>query len=101
MGQWNCTKAKAARNINVESVPDEIIDDASAAQKFVGAGNMLRIEGTAAGYVMFQVSGDTTAAGAATKNTLKTAVGFIFVVVPEGLDYIRTSAAMRIEITKD
>ena len=101
MGMYNNPKAKAHKEMSVLVVPDSVIADATTAVK-VGKGNLCRIKGTAGGFVAF---GDDEAAlnagvvDAARKETLETEDGY-FIVAASG-EYIRTSAAMRIEVTKD
>lgn len=101
MGTKYNPKAKADKELSVLVVPDSIIADASSNQFEVGAKNLVRVKGTAGGFVMFQKKGSTTIPSAVTKDTMETEAGFFIVAVPEGLDYIRTSAAMRIEVIKD
>ena len=99
MGQYNNGRAKAGKNLELEVVPNSIVADASAAQFFVGKGNICRINGTAGGFAMFQDEGDTTVPSSSTEETIQTELGFFKIVATK--DYIRTSALMRIEITKD
>lgn len=99
MGMYNNPKAKAGKELSVLVVPDSIIADASAGQIFVGKGNLCRIKGTAGGFVMFQKKGSSTIPSVATKDTIETEAGFFIIAASE--DYVRTSAAMRVEITKD
>lgn len=99
MGQYNNGRAKAHKELQVLVVPENIVADASGSQQFVGKGNICRIKGTAGGFVMFQDEGETAAPSALTAETLETEDGYF--VVAASKDYIRTSAAMRIEITQD
>jgi hypothetical protein len=97
MGQKYNPRAKADKHMKVIAVPQEIIADASTAKR-VGKGNLCRIEGTAGGFVKF---GDDSVEvpSASTKETIKTESGFFYVVATD--DFIRTSAAMRIEVIND
>lgn len=98
MGQYYNPKAKANKDLEVLVIPDgKPIADATTAQK-VGKGNLCRIKGTAGGFVIF---GDENVVipTVLTKDTMETEAGFFIVSAPD--DYIRTSAAMRIEIIKD
>lgn len=99
MGQYNNSRAKAGKQLEVLAVPNRVIADASAAQQKVGKGNLCRIKGAADEFVMFQDEGDTTAPDATTKETLETEAGYFVVAATK--DYIRTSAAMRIEVIGD
>jgi len=99
MGQYTSPRAKAGKELQVLVVPEDLVADASVTQQRVGKGNLCRIEGTAGGFVMFQDEGDATAASISTKETLKTELGFFVVISTK--DFIRTSALMRIEVTKD
>ena len=98
MGSLYSPRAKANKQVKVLSVPN-IVGDASATPLEVGKGNLCRIEGTAGGFVRFAKEGDTTVPSASTKETIKTELGFFFVVATE--DFILASATMRCEVTKD
>lgn len=90
-------KAKARKTLDVLVIPDRAIADASAAQ-LVGKGSLLRVEGTSGGFITF--GGSLVAVpSASTENTLKTPAGFFFIVATD--DYVRTSAAMRIEVVAE
>jgi hypothetical protein len=97
MGSKYNPRAKADKAIIVLAIPTLIIADATAA-KFVGKGNICRIKGTAGGFVTF---GESTVGvpSVSTSETIETESGF-FQVISTG-DYIRTSAAMRIEVIND
>lgn len=99
MGTFYNPRAKANKQLNVISVPNQIIANATTIQE-CGKGKLLRINGTAGGYVRFTDDvTDTTAPSVSTKETIQTESGF-FYVVSTG-KYILTSAIMRIEITND
>ena len=98
MGMYNNAKAKAGKALGVLVVPDQIIADATTA-KLVGKGNLCRIKGAAGEFVAFGPDATLAIPSVTTKETIETEAGF-FIVVSSG-DYIRTSAALRIEITKD
>lgn len=97
MGAIYNPRAKADKEISVLAMPNQIIADATTAVQ-VKKGNLCRIEGTAGGFIKF---GDENVEipTVSTKETLKTEAGF-FIVAATG-DYIRTSAAMRIEVIRD
>lgn len=90
--------AKADKQLQVLAIPSVVIADATSAQK-VGKGNLLRIKGTAAGYIAFDADGSLAAPGVATQNALETEAGFFLVIATD--EFIRTSAAMRIEVVED
>lgn len=90
--------AKADKQLQVLAVPSSVIADATSAQK-VGKGNLLRIKGTAAGYIAFDADGSLGAPSVATQDALETEAGFFLIVAPD--EFIRTSVAMRIEIIED
>lgn len=99
MGQYNSARAKAYKQLTVLAVPDQVIADASGAQQRVGKGNLCRIKGVDGEFVMFQAEGDTTTPSATSKQTLEAIDGYFVVAATE--DFIRTSAAMRIEVIRD
>lgn len=99
MGQLHNQRARADKQLQVISVPNRIIT-ASTSIEECGKKKLLRIEGTAGGFVRFtDDETDTTAPSASTKETIKTEEGF-FYVVSTG-KYILASASMRVEITED
>lgn len=93
-------KAKARKTMDVLVIPDLVIADASGAGVKVGKGNLLRVEGTSGGYLSFG-AGTTMAAPvvADASGTIKTPAGFFFIVATD--DFVRTSAAMRIEVVTE
>jgi len=92
-------RAKADKQIVTNAMPEKVIADATTAQK-VGKGKLLRIEGTAGGFIAFDSDGSLGVPGALTNPpTLKTEAEFFYIVAPDS--YIRTSAVMRIEIIRD
>ena len=97
MGQYSNQKAKAHKQLSVLAMPDQVITDVTTAQ-FVGVGNLCRIKGTAGGFVKFGAETVEVPSGS-TKNTLETEAGY-FIVAATG-PFIRTSAAMRIEVIRD
>jgi len=103
MGMYNNGKAKAEKNLTVEVVPDSIIADASTAPQKVGKGNLCRIVGTAGGFVRFgteaALTGVPGVASATSKETMITEAKVFIVAASD--EFIRTSAAMRIEVIKD
>ncbi len=88
-------KAKGKKTLQVLCMPDSILPGSTDAA-LVGKGNLLRIKGTAGGFITF---GGSAVAVADSTNGLETELGYFLIVAPD--DYIRTSAAMRIEIVKD
>lgn len=96
--QMNYTEqAKAKKHLDVLPIPDNVIANATAAQK-VGKGNLCRILGTAGGWVTF---GDSTvgAPNGTTVNAVQTIADWFLIIATD--DYIRTSAIMRVEVTNE
>lgn len=92
-------RAKARKTMDVLVIPEALVADAFAAGVLVGKGNLLRVEGTAAGYITFGPDSTTAIPTAVTANTLKTPAGFFFIVATD--EFVRTSALMRIEVVND
>lgn len=99
MGVYQCQKAGAGKVLNVDVTPDSVHADANATAIQVGKGNICRIEGTAGGFIVFGKDASVAVPDVNTATALKTEAGFFYVRAQE--DYIRTSAAMRIEVIKD
>lgn len=97
MGQKYNPRAKADKQLQVLAVPNQVIADATTAQR-VGKGALCRIQGVTDGYVKF---GDNAVEvpSASTKETIKTPNDFFVVAATD--EYIRTSAVMRVEVIKD
>lgn len=90
-------EGKADKQIPVLAMPSSVIADAATSAAKVGKGNLCRVHGSAGEYVAF---GDSAIAapGAATENALL--INSIVLVVATD-DYVRTSAAIRIEVIED
>ena len=88
-------QAKARKQINVLSIPDLVVADANAAPVLVKKGSLCRILGTAGGWVTFGAS--TVAVPIITTLGIQTVAEWFYVIATN--DYIRTSAAMRVEVT--
>ena len=91
-------QSKSDKVLEVLAIPKQVIADASSAQK-VGKGSLLRVEGVAGGYIAFDEDGSLGAPGAATQDALKTPADFFYIVATD--EFVRTSAAMRIEVVED
>ncbi len=92
-------RAKADKQLQVLSVPDLVIADASAAGVFVGKGSLLRIKGVTGEHIIF---GSDTSIGivAGTEDTsVETPADFFSIIATD--DFIRTSVAMRIEVNSE
>ena len=102
MGQYQSPRAKANKELEVLVIPQLApIPDATTAKE-VGKGNLCRIKGTAGGFISFGDDEAVLNAGdinVSRKETMETEARF-FIVAATG-KFIRTSAAMRIEVTKD
>ena len=102
MGQYNNGRAKAAKELVVQVIPDgAIIADATTAKQ-VGKGNLCRVKGVADAFISF--GDDETALNAKVLDataleTMQMEAGY-FVVAATG-EFVKTSAAMRIEVIKD
>lgn len=99
---YNNPRAKAGKELSVKVIPEgKPIADATTPQK-VGKGNLCRVKGVADAFISF---GDDEAAltsktlDASATDTMQMEAGY-FIVAATG-DYVKTSAAMRIEIIKD
>ena len=90
-------RSKSDKVTDVLVAPESVIADASSAQK-VGKGSLLRVEGQANQYIAF---GDESigAPGAGTQTAVKTPADFFYIVATD--EFVRTSAAMRIEVIED
>lgn len=91
-------EGKASKNISCLAMPSKVIADASLAAQYVGKGNLCRIHGSAGALVKF---GDDTAAAPilADNDALLLDASIIMVVATD--EFIRTSAAIRVEIIED
>jgi len=89
--------AKAHKQIPVLAIPSKVIADATSAQ-LVGKGSLCRVEGSAGAFIAF---GDSTIAApsVASMDAIKCPADFFYVIATD--DFIRTSAAMRIEVISD
>lgn len=87
---------KADKQIPVLAMPTAVIADASTAQK-VGKGSLCRVHGSGTEYVAFGAS--NMAAPDSSTATALLLEGVTLVVATD--DYVRTSAAIRIEVIED
>ncbi len=97
MGQYQNPRAKAGKELEVQVVPNQIIADATTAAR-VGKGSLCRIKGIADEFVKFGPTG-VDVPSVSTKETFETEAGFFYISATD--DFIRTSAAMRIEVIDD
>ena len=91
-------EGKADKQIPVLAMPSQVIADAFAAAVQVGKGNLCRIHGSGTEYVAFSEDSAMAAPGAATQTALL--LDGTTLVVATG-EYVRTSAAIRIEVIED
>lgn len=102
MGMYSNGRARAHKELAMEVMPDlGPIADATT-PKYVGKGNICRVKGILDAFISF---GDNEAILAAkvldatAKETFQTEAGYFMIAAPG--DFIKTSVAMRLEITKD
>ena len=90
-------RSKSDKVTDVLVAPQSVIADASTAQK-VGKGSLQRVKGQASAYIVF---GDDSVGVPAvgTQNALETPADFFYIIATD--DFVRTSAAMRIEVIED
>jgi hypothetical protein len=90
--------AKADKVISkVLPIPSVVLADASTAT-LVGKGNLLRIIGNGTAFIAFGAS-DIAVPDVNTQNAILTPNEWFFVVASD--DYVRTSAAIRIEVINE
>lgn len=91
-------KAKAKKTMDLQVIPDSIIADATAGA-LVGKGNLCRVKGTAGGFISFGTAASMTTPSALTTNTMETEAKYFLIVATD--EFVKTSAAMRIEVIND
>lgn len=89
--------AKANKQMAVLVIPNQLIADATTEQ-LVGKGNLLRVKGASGTYLTFGPTG-IAAPSISTANTIETPADFFFIIATD--DFVRTSTAVRIEVTID
>lgn len=92
-------QSKSDKVLQVLAVPKQVIADASGAGILVGKGSLLRVKGTATQWIAFGDSAAMAAPTVASQDAVEAPGDFFYIVATD--DFVRTSAAMRIEVVED
>ena len=92
-------QSKSDKVLQVLAVPKQVIADASGAGILVGKGSLLRVKGTASQYISFGADAAMAAPTVASNDAVEAPADFFYIVATD--NFVRTSAAMRIEVVED
>lgn len=92
-------QSKSDKVLQVLAIPKQVIADANASAVKVGKGSLLRVKGTATQYIAFGDESSLAAPTVSTQDAVETPADFFYIVATG--EFVRTSAAMRIEVVED